>query len=353
MAKGRSESEISGTGHLHKAKRNPIDEFYTLLPDIENEMRHYRKHFRNKIIYCNCDDPFESNFFRFFAANFRAFKLKKLIATRYSGSPLAGETLPLFKMPGLKKDTEAYKIEINDIPDMNNDGAIDLADVELLLKSDANVSTPLRGPGDFKSEECAELLKEADIVVTNPPWSLFREYIEQLMDFKKRFIVIGNLNASFYSDISPLIIAKKIWLGVREKSGMRFKVPESYTKNVIVEGGGGRYTTIGNAVWYTNLKHNRRNEKIYLSAEYEPSLYKKYDNYDAIEVSRIADIPCDYDGKMGVPLSFLQKHNPEQFELVGFHRSVPKDPPELGNDLLLDGKTKFARIIIKHRQSTK
>jgi hypothetical protein len=202
----------AGNRNLWQAKKAKKDEFYTQLADIENELKHYKDQFRGKIVYCNCDDPYESNFFKYFAANFNALGLKKLITTSYSGSPIAGQQLPLFEIGGLKeinpKDAEAYRIEINEVPDFNKDGAISLEDVKQLLKHKANVSAPLKGNGDFRSEECIELLKQADIVCTNPPFSLFREYVAQLVEYKKKFLIIGSLNAITYKEIFPLIKGK-------------------------------------------------------------------------------------------------------------------------------------------------
>ncbi len=216
--------------NLHNASKAKKDEFYTQLVDIEKELKHYKSQFRGKIVYCNCDDPFESNFFKFFAANFNAFGLKKLITTSFVKSPIVGGQLPLFEMKGLKpKGKEPFKIEINKVSDSNADGSVGLADVEWLLKHDANAATPLQGTGDFRSEECIELLKEADIVVTNPPFSLFREYVAQLAEHKKKFLIIGNVNSITYKDCFKLIKDNKMWLGASIHSGDReFRVPDDY-----------------------------------------------------------------------------------------------------------------------------
>src|SRR3990167_1017281 len=209
-------SRQGGNSGLSDAKKAKQDEFYTQLSDIENELKWYKEQLRGKVVYCNCDDPFESNFFKYFAANFNALGLKKLITTSYNKSPIAGRQLPLFEMEGLKsikpKDAEAHRIEINEVPDINKDGAIGLEDVKQLLEHDANVSTPLKGNGDFRSEECIKLLKQADIVVTNPPFSLFREYLAQLVEYNKKFLIIGNVNSITYKECFKLIKDNKMWL---------------------------------------------------------------------------------------------------------------------------------------------
>lgn len=218
---------------LENAKRAKKDEFYTQLADIEAELRHYREHFRDKVIFCNCDDPFESNFFKYFAMNFNFLGLKKLMATCYSGSPIAGEQLDLFDLPSVSNEyvgsKHSYKIEITEVTDENQDGATDLADVEHLIRNKNNTLTLLKGDGDFRSSECIELLKEADIVVTNPPFSLFREYISQLVEYEKHFLIIGNINAVTYRDVFNLIRDNLVWLGQSIRSGDReFRVPDYY-----------------------------------------------------------------------------------------------------------------------------
>ena len=220
---------MAGNKNLHSANKAKKDEFYTQLVDIENELRHYRKHFNGKVVFCNCDDPYESNFFKYFAMNFNQLGLKKLIATCYSGSPIADTQMSLFdeEQPKEKKTRVPHKIVITEVTDMNGDGAINLADVEYLLKNDKNVLTRLNGNGDFRSEECIALLEEADIVVTNPPFSLFREYVAQLVEYKKSFLIIGNQNAMTYKEIFKLIKESKIWLGVKSGHTL-FAVPETY-----------------------------------------------------------------------------------------------------------------------------
>jgi len=320
---------------LEKAKRNKADEFYTQLSDIEAEMLHYRDHFRGKVIFCNCDDPFESNFFKYFAMNFNFLGLKKLIATCYSNSPVAWQQLSLFDVKSLNvKSADGklpYKIEINEVRDENGDGAIGLADIELLLKNGNNSLALLKGDGDFRSHECVELLKQADIIATNPPFSLFREYIAQLMEYKKKFIIIGSKNAITYLDVFKLIKENKIWLGNGFRNGNAyFKIPAEYSR----EWADGVYNPdtglvkFRNVGWFTNLDFQKRHENLTLYKHYTPEEYPRYVNYDAIEVSKVAEIPFDYDGEMGVPITFLDKYNPEQFEIIGSSRFVGKPMSE-------------------------
>src|SRR3989339_1378954 len=314
----------SSNKDLRKASAAKKDEFYTQLIDIENELKHYKKQFQGKVVYCNCDDPFESNFFKYFAANFNALKLKKLITTSYVKSPIVGGQLPLFEVKGLKqKGKQPFKIEINKVSDTNADGAVSLADVEWLLKNDANVATPLKDGGDFRSEECIELLKEADIVVTNPPFSLFREYVAQLMEYKKKFVIIGSLNAITYKVFFKLIKDNKIWSGYSIHSGDReFGVPDDYPLNAAgcrIDKNGKKYIRVKGVRWFTNLDYKERHEDFILIKTYKghEEDYPKYDNYDAINVDVTKDIPADYNGAMGVPITFLDKYNPEQFEIIG------------------------------------
>jgi hypothetical protein len=317
---------------LDKAKKNKADEFYTQMPDIEAEMRHYQAQFRGKVIFCNCDDPFESNFFKYFAMNFNFLGLKKLIAVSYTESPVATQQLSLFDVQGLRvkkaDGKRPYKIEISEVRDENADGAVDLADVEYLLKNKKNALTLLQGDGDFRSAESMELLKEADIVVTNPPFSLFREYVAQLVEYQKKFIIIGNVNAITYMDIFKLIGSNKIWLGQSIHSGDReFRVPDHYPLEAAgfrVDENGVKYIRVKGVRWFTNIDFEERHENITLYKQYTPEEYPHYVNYDAIEVSKTAEIPYDYDGEMGVPITFLDKYNPEQFEIIGSSRFVGK-----------------------------
>jgi len=348
--------------NLRQARKAKKDEFYTQLADIEKELKHYKDQFRGKIVYCNCDDPYESNFFKYFAANFNALGLKKLITTSYSGSPIAGQQLPLFEIEGLKeikpKDAEAHRIEINEVPDFNKDGAIDLKDIEQLLKHTANVCAPLKGNGDFRSEECIELLKQADIVCTNPPFSLFREYVAQLVEYDKKFLIIGSINAITYKEIFPLIKENKIWLGASIHNGDReFRVPDDYPLSAAgyrVDKEGNKYIRVKGVRWFTNLDYKERHEELTLYKKYTPEEYPKYDNYDAIEVSKTSDIPMDYDGVMGVPISFLDKYNPDQFEIVSWSRH--NDQGMDGgywkggkSDATINGKEVYRRILIKKK----
>jgi hypothetical protein len=314
----------SANAGLTAARTNKNDEYYTQLVDIEAELRHYRAHFSGKTVLCNCDDPFESNFFKYFAMNFRRLGIKKLIASCYAGSPIQGEFLSLFELEGMSRtDAEKkrpYKIEITEIPDANGDGAIDLSDVEYLLRHDANALTVLSGDGDFRSKEALELLDQADIVVTNPPFSLFREYVTMLVERGKQVLVLGDQNALTYKEIFKLVSSNRLWLGNDNGGTKWFRVPDDYDiktesrKKVV---GGVKYFSMGRIMWFTNLDHARRHENLILVEKYSPDRYPHYDNYDAIEVARVADIPEDWTGVMGVPITFLDKYNPEQFEILG------------------------------------
>lgn len=315
---------------MDAAKKNKNDEFYTQLPDIEAELRHYRPHFEGKTVLCNCDDPYESNFFKYFALNFRRLGIKKLITSCYSGSPVQGQELTLFDLVGMSEDhaleKRPYKVEITDIPDANSDGAVDLSDVEFLLKHNANALSVLNGNGDFRSDECLSLLDEADIVVTNPPFSLFREYIATLMRRDKQFLVIGNQNAITYKEIFPLIKANKMWLGFGFKRNMaHFYTPYAPYSQWIEQKGEGVVRVAG-VQWFTNMDLPKRHENLILVEKYHPDRYPHYDNYDAIEVSRTSDIPDDWTGVMGVPITFLNKYNPEQFEIVGIAKAPLGSP---------------------------
>lgn len=313
--------------NLAKAKENKQDEFYTQISDIELEMKHYRSQFKDKIILCNCDDPYESNFFKYFAMNFNFLGLKKLIATCYNGSPVAYTQLSIFDLDEdtPKEDRIAYKVEITKVEDLNGDGAIDLADVEAMLQIPGMVQR-LEGNGDFRSEECIELLKEADIVVTNPPFSLFREYIAQLIDFKKNFIVIGNINAISYKEIFPLIRDNKLWMGNGFNMSLVYKTPyknelEDNRKFVSSKGFNpdDNYIKVPACAWFTNMDFKKRHEDLILYKVYQghEDEYPSYYNYEGIDVNKVAEIPMDYEGVMGVPITFLDKYNPEQFEIIG------------------------------------
>lgn len=341
--------------NLNAAKTAKKDEFYTQLTDIERELQHYWQHFQGKTVLCNCDDPYESNFFKYFALRFNQLGLKKLICTCYDGSPITGTQLSLFSLDaeGNEKKT-AYKVEITEVGDMNGDGAVDLTDVEYLIQNNKNVLSALKGNGDFRSQECIELLKEADIVVTNPPFSLFREYIAQFMEHDKKFLVIGNQNAITYKEIFPLLMTNKLWLG--NKSGdMAFKVPEDYEPRETrywQDETGQKWRSMGNICWYTNLDHNKRHEELDLVCRYSPEEYPTYDNYNAINVNKVDDIPNNYEGIMGVPITFLDKYNPDQFEIKGIDRYV-EDNPRYGHRFQLNSKEVYARILIRNKNPKK
>lgn len=340
------------------AKNAKQDEFYTQLADIEKELRFYKDHFRGKVVFCNCDDPYESNFFKYFALNFNSLGLKKLICTCYDGSPFMGDELifdfDIFHQEASKK---AYKVEITEVKDENGDGAIDLSDVRILLQNNKNAISILKGNGDFRSPECVELLKEADIVVTNPPFSLFREYISQLIDFQKKFIIIGNQNAITYKEIFSLIKDNKIWLGYKF-GDMSFRVPDYFEPRPTrywQDEEGHKWRSLGTICWFTNFDIQKRHEELDLYKCYTPEEYPKYDNYDAINVNKVADIPCDYEGVMGVPITFLDKYNPEQFEIIDinphFFSLIEQGLPKLKQLTLhnVGQKDPYARILIRKR----
>jgi hypothetical protein len=365
----------SGNRVLSQAKKAKQDEFYTQLSDIENELRHYKSQLKGKTIFCNCDDPYESNFFKYFILNFNALGLKRLITTSFKPSPIANTQLVLQpslfggepkvvskpdKPKGRPKVT-ANKFIINEVIDLNGDGSFDLRDVAEQLKANKhNEWTPLEGDGDFRSPECVELLKEADIVVTNPPFSLFREYVAQLVEHQKQFLIIGNKNAITYKEIFKLIKENKLWIGSMPMGrDMLFSVPDVYAKRMVETGNAGSsYRIIDGkvfgrspSIWFTNIDNAKRHEYLPLFKRYhdDPDYYPKYDNYNAIEVSKTAEIPADYDGAMGVPITFLDKYNPEQFEILGIDRYVdgnktPNKRFTIGNNEI------YARVIIKRKK---
>ncbi len=280
---------------LNKASLAKKDEFYTQLTDIEKEMRYYIPHFKGKTIFCNCDDPENSNFWKYFELNFDRLGLKRLVATHY------------------ETDKPSYKLEL--IGDVDGNGQTDKHDI---------LKTTLRQNGDFRSPECIEILKLSDIVITNPPFSLFREYLAQLIEYDKKFIIIGNQNAIHYKEIFPLFLNNKIWLGASIQSGDReFAVPDYYPLEAAgtrIDENGRKYIRVKGVRWFTNLDIDIRHEDMILYKSYNPTDYPKYVNYDAIEVGKSGDIPADYYGLMGVPDTFLQHYNPEQFEIVGYGR---------------------------------
>ena len=309
--------------NLNAAKTAKKDEFYTEMTDIERELQHYWEHFRGKVVFCNCDDPYESYFFKYFALHFNHLGLKKLICTCYNGSPVQGNELVIdFGDFSDEPRKVAFKVVITEVKDLNGDGAVDLADVRYLLQNDKNVISILK-TGDFRDPECIELLKEADIVVTNPPFSLFREYIAQLMEYNKKFLIIGNMNALHYKEVFPLIKENKVWTGCKPFGGgmNMIQPPTNFdpakTKSYSINDKGQIIKNIMGVIWFTNLDHNKRHEELDLVCRYTPEEYPTYANYDAIEVSKVSDIPFDYAGAMGVPTTFLDKFNPDQFEIIG------------------------------------
>ena len=359
--------------NLHKANKAKKDEFYTQLVDIEKELKHYKEQFKNKVVYCNCDDPFESNFFKYFASNFNALKLKRLIATSYKPSPIANTQIGLFGedktltfSKGRPKIT-ANKLIINEVSDLDGDGAFDLRDIAEQLKANNNNEwSPLEGDGDFRSPESIELLKQADIVVTNPPFSLFREYLEQLMDFNKKFLILGDQNAAVNKDAFKFVKENKLWFGYNNGGTKWFQVPIDYdipteSRKKIVDGI--KFISMGRIMWYTNLDTAKRHEDLVLYKKYNSKDYPNYKNYDAINVDKVSDVPMDFEGVMGVPLTFIDKYNPDQFEIIGQTHSgdntlevenLRKDPLHRHRGIV-DGedKEKFARILIKNKKPQK
>ena len=308
---------------LNAAAKAKKDEFYTQLTDIEKEMRYYRNHFKGKTVLCNCDDPFESNFFKYFVLNFNRLGLKKLIATCYATSPIAGQQLSLFDVVGGDEEqrNKPYKAVVTKVYDVTGDGGVDMFDVAELFKTHENELVELEGNGDFRSEECLALLDEADIVVTNPPFSLFREYVSVLMEHEKHFIIIGNVNAITYKEFFPLLKENKVWIGASIHSGDRkFYVPDDYPLNAAgcgIDEDGRRFIRVKGVRWYTNLDIKQRHEELILVKRYTSLDYLSYENFDAINVDKTVDIPCDYAGIMGVPITFLDKYSPDQFEIIG------------------------------------
>jgi hypothetical protein len=316
---------------LHIAKSSKKDEFYTQLSDIERELKHYNEHFNNKVVFCNCDDPRQSNFFKYFAYNFENLGLKKLITTCYKN-----QETDLFFEAAIEK---AVFLEYNGVLNGNK-----------ILDADEIGIRPLIGDGDFRSRESIELLKESDVVVTNPPFSLFREYIDQLVKYEKKFLIIGNINAITYKEIFKLIKENKAWLGVNMGRGISgFIVPNDYElfgTEVSIDEDGNRIVATNNCLWLTNLETFRRHEDIMLTKKYYGNEidYPKFDNYDAINVNKTQDIPMDYSGVMGVPITFLHKYNPDQFELIKFRKGYDE------KDLSINGKCPYFRILIKNKK---
>lgn len=335
--------------NLNAAKTAKKDEFYTQLSDIERELQHYWPHFHDKVVLCNCDDPYESNFFKYFALNFNQLGLKKLICTCYDGSPVQGNELLLDfgDFTGGPKKI-AYKVEITEVKDLNGDGAVDLADVQYLLKNDNNAISLLKQHGDFRSAECIDLLKQSDIVVTNPPFSLFREYVGQLMEFDKKFLIIGNQNAIKYKEIFPYIIQNRLWLGYGFKRNCAHFINTQYEDTATDADHREGMIRVSGVLWYTNMDIHKRHEDMDLVCHYSAEEYPTYDNYDAIEVAKAADIPCDYSGLMGVPITFLTKYNPDQFEIVGVLNHGCDSIYDKAKPVL-KGKELYSRILIRNK----
>ncbi len=312
--------------NLHKAGKAKKDEFYTQLADIEKELKHYKDQFRGKVVFCNCDDPKESNFVKYFSKNFEYLGLKKLIATHYKDANLFTKESP-------------YKLEYagdknsNRMPDPN----------EFMTEMISN--------GDFRSEECIKLLKEADIIVTNPPFSLFREYVAQLVEYDKKFLILGDQNAVTYKETFGFIKENKLWHGYDNGGTKWFQVPSDYdieTESRIKIENGTKFFSMGRIVWYTNLDTTKRHEKIVLYKKYTPDEFPKYDNYDVINVDKVADIPMDYEGVMGVPITFVDKYSPTQFEILGIANSARWIGYKCFT--LIEGRKIYNRILIKRKK---
>jgi len=309
---------------LTKARRAKNDEFYTQLTDIEKELRHYRRHFEGKVVLCNCDDPFESNFFKYFVLNFNRLGLKKLIATCYTGSPIANQQLSIFDVIGKEDDNsnKPYKAIVTKVYDKTGDGGVDMFDVAELFKSGENQLSELQGNGDFRSAECLSLLAEADIVVTNPPFSLFREYVATLIEYGKKFVIMGNKNAITYKEFFPYLMNNKIWAGATSLNGGRWMIMpravEVESKKAKTNEHGEIILNVAGVCWFTNLDIKKRHDSLIMIKRYSPDEYEKFENMDgAINVDKVVDIPMDYPGVMGVPVTFFEKYNPDQFEIVG------------------------------------
>lgn len=324
---------------LKSAKKNKNDEFYTQLCDIEKELSHYKEHFKGKTVLCNCDDPRVSNFFRFFALKFNEWGLKRLITTCYKN-----QDVDLFS-----QNTSEKAVWLDYYGNPNDNTSTDFSTVEV---------KELKGDGDFRSKECIELLKQSDIVVTNPPFSLFREYVELLLSYDKKILIIGNVNALSYKEIFPYIKNNQLWLGASIHSGDReFGVPDSYPLTAAssrVDAEGNKYIRVKGVRWFTNLDFKERHEDLILYKNYTPEEYPKYDNYDAINVDKTSDIPLDYEDKMGVPITFLDKYNPEQFEIIdgiGRYSILNNEETKKAGKYLsmINGKALYFRIIIKKK----
>lgn len=348
---------MADNSNLHLSKAGRTDEFYTQLSMIENEVRHYRSYFKDKIVLCNCDDPYESNFFKYFALNFNELGLKKLITTCYASSPIVYSQLSFFgeaRVLGQENsDKKPYKIEITEVKDENGTGSIDLTDVEYLLKNKKNALTLLEGDGDFRSPECLDLLEECDIVVTNPPFSLMKEYIPTVMDSGKKCLVLGNMNHVTFKEIFHYFVDKEMWLGYNS-GHFWFMVPDHYeikATDFKIDETGQKWRRLGNICWFTNMDIEIRHRPLDLYKRYSPKEYDTYDTYDAIHVNYYSEIPYDTDKVLGVPISYLAYHCDEQFEILGkFDGGSENNPLDLAKPVI-DGKAKYKRIAIKKRAS--
>ena len=299
---GACDRIMSNNSNLQKQKTAKNDEFYTQLTDIEKELGNYENLFKNKVVLCNCDDPRVSNFFKYFSLNFEKLGLKKLIGTCYQNQ----------NMNSFTKHESSKGLMLEYLGDKNNNKMPDDHEIECIkLESD----------GDFRSEECIKYLKQADVVCTNPPFSLFREYIAQLEQYNKKYIIIGNQNAITYKEVFPLIQQNKLWLGISIHSGDReFGIPDNYiprSASLRVDDKGKKFVRVVGVRWFTNLDYKERHNELFLFKEYDKKEYPSYDNYKAINVTKTKWIPKDYDGVMGVPITFLDKYNPDQFEIIG------------------------------------
>ncbi len=354
--------------NLNAAAKAKKDEFYTQLADIEKELRHYRQHFQGKTVFCNCDDPFESNFFKYFVLNFNRLGLKEVIATCYTGSPIANRQLSLYDVPGASRTArnggKPYVARVSIVRDATGDGGIDMDDIAELFKIGENSLKELEGDGDFRSQESINLLKQSDCIVTNPPFSLFREYIAQLFQYKKKFIIIGNINAVSYKEFFPLLMNDKVWIGPSIHSGDRkFNVPDDYPLNAAgcgVDENGKKFIRVKGVRWFTNLDIKQRHEEMILTKKYSSKDYPKFNNYKAINIDMTANIPKDYSEVMGVPITFLDKYNPDQFEILSAndYRKSDKVPikkhgliKDKDGSITVNGMTRitYPRILIRNR----
>lgn len=351
----------SDNSQLTEARRVKNDEFYTRLTDIEKELRHYRHHFKDKVVLCNCDDPYESNFFKYFVLNFNMLGLKKLIATCYGTSPISNKQISLFDISGdVRQKGKPYKAIVTKVYDTTGDGGIDMDDIINLFKNRENELTELKGDGDFRSEECIELLKEADIVVTNPPFSLFREYIATLMRYNKKFVIMGNKNAITYKEMFPLLKENKIWVGATSLNGGRWMIMpnniEITSKKTKIDENGDIILNVAGVCWFTNLDIKKRHEDLILVKRYSQDDYPMYDNYNAINVNKVTEIPCDYEGAMGVPITFMDKYNPDQFDILDANdfrlehfKTLKSHGLVKDKDSAIYGQPTYARILVRNK----